>query len=298
VSTQQRPLVAGEWPSSSHLADARDRTYWRRFAIAFAVAIGLHELFAGLFPRGTSDHPEEQSKAQVLTILLQTPTPKPSPPPTPRVTPEPIVTFAATASRARAAARAAAPIRRHLGGKAAPRAVHVKPPHTVHATPAAIALATAPAVGVQNGGSGNGAGPGENGNGGLAGSGSGLGGTGNGSGAGVKPCGEVWLDPIGGTLVINHDGGRTMRIRIQVTLSDGSTIDDVLGWRFSYHREVDDPFSKAGQRIGTPALLQLPPPGYDLTGKQNAATVFAVKHTDSQGFTDLEDCPAPYIPAQ
>jgi|GEM_PF-6892593 len=104
--------------------------------------------------------------------------------------------------------------------------------------------------------------------------------------------------PPGGTLVINHDGGRTMRIRIQVTLSDGSTIDDVLGWRFSYHREVDDPFSKVGQRIGTPALLQLPPPGYDLTGKQNAATVFAVKHTDSQGFTDLEDCPAPYIPAQ
>jgi len=44
--------------------------------------------------------------------------------------------------------------------------------------------------------------------------------------------------------------------------------------------------------------LQLPPPGYDLAGKQNAATAFAVKHTDPQGFTDLQDCPAPYIPPQ
>src|SRR6202166_4949197 len=288
MSTQQRPLVAGEWSSLSHLDDASDHMYWRRFAIAFAVAIGLHELFAGLVPRGTAEQPEGQSKEQVLTVLLQTPTPKPSPPPTPRATPAPIVTFAAIASHAQAAPKAAAPIRRHLGGKAAPRAVHVKPPHTVHATPAAIALATAPAVGVQNGGSGIGAGPGENGNGGLAGSGSGLGGTGNGSGAGVKPCGEVYMIPL--DLRLNKDGSRTVAIKLVVDLSDGSSVEDMLGWRFYYRREVDDPFSKVGDRAATPAVLQLPPAGYDLAARQKPATIFAVQHTDGQGFTDLQDC--------
>jgi len=292
VSSQQRPLVAREWPSLSVLADGRDRTYWRRLAIAFAVAVALHELFAGLLPRGGSEQPEAASKAQVLTILLQTPTPKP--PPTPRVTPAPVVTFAAVASRAQAAAKAAAPVTRHLGGRAAKRVVHVKPPHTVRATPGPIALATAAGVGVQNGGSGSGAGPGPNGEGGLAGSGSGLGGTGNGSGAGVKPCGEVYMDPF--ALRLNRDGSRSVAIKLVVDLSDGSSVEDVLGWRFSYRREVDDPFSPVGDRAGAIPRLQLPPPGYDLVGRQKPATVFAVKHTGSDGLTDLEDCPAPYIP--
>jgi hypothetical protein len=278
----------------SVLADARDRTYWRRLAIAFALAVGLHELFAGLVPRGTAEQPEGQSKAQILTVLLQTPTPKPTPPPTPRVTPAPVVTFAPKASLAEAAAKAAAPVRKRLGGKAAKRVVHVKPPHTIHATPAPVALATAEAAGVQNGGSGAGAGPGENGNGGLAGSGSGLGGTGNGSGAGVKPCGEVFMVPY--DLRLNRDGSRTVAIKLVVDLSNGTSVEDILGWRFYYRREVDDPFSKAGERAGTPALLQLPPPGYDLAGRQKPATVFAVQHTDKQGFTDLQDCPTPYIP--
>jgi len=294
VSSRQRPLAAGEWPSLSALADARDRTYWRRLAIAFAVAVGLHELFAGLVPRGTPDQPEGQAKAQILTVMLSTPTPKPTPLPTPRVTPAPVITFAPKASIAQAAAKAAAPVHRHVGGRAAARIVRVTPPHTVHATPQAIALATAQANGVQNGGSGSGAGPGENGNGGLAGSGSGLGGTGNGSGAGVKPCGEVYMLPL--DLRLNRDGSRTVAIKLVVDLSNGSSVEDMLGWRFYYRREVDDPFSKTGERAGVPATLQLPPPGYDLAGRQKPATIFAVQHTDAQGFTDLQDCPQPYIP--
>jgi len=294
VSSQQRPLVPGEWPSLSALADGSDRTYWRRLAIAFAVAVALHELFAGLIPRGGPESPEAASKAQVLTILLQTPTPRPSPPPTPPMTPAPIVTFAAVASRADAAAKAAAPVTRHLGGLAAKRKVRIKPPHTVHATPGPIALATAAGVGVQNGGSGSGAGTGVNGDGGLGGTGSGLGGTGNGSGAGVKPCGEVFMDPF--DLRLNRDGSRSMAIKLVVDLSDGSSVEDVLGWRFTYRREADDPFSPAGDRAGAIPRLQLPPPGYDLAGRQKPATVFAVKHTGSDGLTDLEDCPAAYIP--
>jgi hypothetical protein len=111
------------------------------------------------------------------------------------------------------------------------------------------------------------------------------------AGPAAKPCGVVWLVPIGGTLQLNRDGSRTLGIRLEVTLSDGQTVSDVLGWKFNYQREVDDPFSKRGMDAKTPPTLQLPPPGYDLEGRQKPATVFAVKHTDAQGYTDLVDCP-------
>lgn len=142
---------------------------------------------------------------------------------------------------------------------------------------------------MQNGGTGSGAGAGTNGEGGANGSGSGSGGEVTGTGAGVQPCGSVVLDPVPGSLVLNKDGSRTMRIRIEVTLSDGSTVGDTLGWRFKYRREKDDPFSPRSGMVTAP--LQLPPPGYDLEGQQTAATVFAVKHTGADGYTDLEDCP-------
>lgn len=278
----------------STLADGRDRFFARRLAIAFAVAVALHEIAAGFFHARAPEAADEPAQLQIITIAIRTPAPTPIP--TIRPTPAPIVTFDARASLAQAAPAAALPVRKHRGGRAASRVVHVTPPHTIHATPQALALASAPAEGVANGGSGSGAGPGTSGDSGLGGAAGGVSGNGTGNGAGVKPCGEVWLDPIPGTLVLNRDGSRTVRIHIEVTLSDGSTAGDDLGWRFVYRREADDPFSKVGERAGTPALLQLPPRGYDLAGRQNPATVFAVQHTDAQGFTDLEDCPLPNIP--
>jgi len=262
-------------------------------AIAFALALALHEIIAGFIPRRPADKPEEQVRSQTIAIVLRTPAPTPEPtaPPTARPTPQPVVTFSTVATRAQAAPRAAAPVEKNLGGRAAQHSVLVVPPHSIHATPQAVALATANAAGLQNGGSGTGAGPGVNGNGGLNGSAGGLGGTGNGNGGGVKPCGVVMLVPINGMIVFNRDGSRTVGIQLEVTLSDGQTVSDVLGWKFYYRREVDDPFSKRGQDANTPPTLQLPPLGYDLEGRQKPATVFAVKHTNAQGFTDLEDCP-------
>ena len=175
--------------------------------------------------------------------------------------------------------------------------VHVTPPPSLLATPApaVVSLATGDAAGVQNGGSGAGAGAGINGEGGANGTGSGSGGEGNGNGA-PAPCGVVWLDPI--SLSQNHDGSRTVGIRLEVTMTDGSTVSDVLGWRFHYRREADDPFSAIGRRADLPPLLQLPPAGYDLEARQKAATVYAVQHTNAQGFTDLEDCPQKFVPQQ
>jgi hypothetical protein len=287
------PSAERGWPSLSVLADGRDRRFWQRMGIAFAIALALHEVIAGLVPRRAPDKKEEPVVSQIVTLITRTPapTPTPVPPPTARPSVEPVVTFAPVATRAQAAPRAVAPVRKTLGGLAAKRHVTVVPPHSIHATPRAVAFATAAGSGVQNGGSGSGAGPGVNGNGGLAGTGSGLGGTGNGSGGGVRPCGVVMLVPIGNMLQQYRDGSRTVGIQLEVTLSDGQTVTDVLGWKFYYRREVDDPFSKRGQDANTPPTLQLPPPGYDLEGRQKPATVFAVRHTNAKGFTDLEDCP-------
>lgn len=260
----------------------------RRLAIAFAVAVALHEIAAGFIHGRAPEEREHSARAEPISVTLHTPAPT--------APPAPIVTFSRHASLAQAAPRAAARVRRHLGGRAAARSIFVTPPPSLHATPAAIALATADASGVQNGGTGAGAGSGTSGESGANGTGSGSGAEGNGSGAGVQPCGEVWLDPVPGSLALNKDGSRTMRIHIEVTLSDGSTVGDLLGWRFTYRREKDDPFSQAGLRAETPALVQLPPPGYDLEARQNPATVFAVKHTGADGYTDLEDCPQPKIP--
>jgi hypothetical protein len=254
----------------------------------------LHEIAAGFIHGGAPQASDQSVHAEPIVVTIHTPVP--TAPPTPRPSPEPIVTFSAHASVARAAPRAAAHVRNNLGGRAAPLAIMFTPPPSMHATPAAIALATADAAGVANGGTGIGAGAGTNGEGGANGSGSGSGGEGNGIGAGVQPCGEVSLDPVPGSLVLNKDGSRTVRIRIEVTMSDGSTVSDMLGWRFIYRREKDDPFSKAGMRPDFTAPLQLPPLDYDLEGRQKPATVFAVKHTGPDGYTDLEDCPKPQSP--
>jgi len=89
----------------------------------------------------------------------------------------------------------------------------------------------------------------------------------------------------------NGDGSHSATVRLDVTLSDGTSVSDDLGWPFLYRHDVDDPFTDEGLTAGTPVLLQLPPPGYDLAGRQKPATIFAVKHTDRRGFTDLKDCP-------
>jgi hypothetical protein len=261
-------------------------------AVAFAIALALHEVIAGFVPRRAADKNEQTVRSQLITILLRTPAPTPRPTATPVVqpTPQPVVTFSKLATRAQAAPRAAAPVHKNMGGRAAPRSIAVVPPHAVNATPQAFALATGSAAGVQNGGTGTGAGPGVNGDGGLNGNASALGGTG--SGGGVKPCGVVMLSLVNGTFVQNRDGSRTFAIQLEITLSDGQTVSDVLGWKFYYKREIDDPFSKRGQDALGFTPLQLPPSGYDLEGRQKPATVFAVKHTNSQGLTDLDECPA------
>ncbi len=274
-----------------------DPRYWRRFTLALAVAIALHQISAGLFHVRPPETPEQTERVQAIAISVRTPAPTPSP--TPRPTPTAVVTFAPHASHAQAAPSAAAPIRRKTGGHAAPRKIAVTPPAAINAPPEAIALGSAnTGTGSQNGGSGSGAGAGEKGSGGLGGVASGIGGeVGNGNGAGVKPCGAVYLEPIPGTLIFNRDGSLSMRVRIEVTLSDGQTVEDVLGWRFSYRRAADDPFSNVSVKAGRPALLQLPPSGFDLEAQQKPATVFAVKHTNTYGFTDLEDCPRSQNPA-
>ena len=111
---------------------------------------------------------------------------------------------------------------------------------------------------------------------------------------GGQPCGLVLLIGLAASNWIN--GAHLRKIRLSVHLSDGSVVDDDLKWPFRYASEEADPFTAVHRHDDFPTLLQTPPPGFDLTGEQKPATVFAVAHTSADGYTNLEPCPGAPAP--
>jgi hypothetical protein len=286
------PSAERGWLSSS-VIQFKDRDYPRRLTIAFAAAIALHEIAAGLVPRRAQSPPPERIIAQVVTVQKRPPTPKPTPRPTPRPpTPAPRYTRAPHPVLPVPAALAAATPRPRLGGAAAHRRI-VHPVHHPTASPAPPrSLANASHAGTQNGGAGSGAGPGT-GEGGQNGTGSGSGtaGNGNGADAATAPCGFVTfygkLDHVG------PDGEQYVHVRLVVTLRDGATLSDELHWLFVYKDEASNPFTPA--HPDAEVLMQFPPPGTDPSA-QSSATLFALQHTDPAGYTNLPECPATSAP--
>jgi hypothetical protein len=89
-----------------------------------------------------------------------------------------------------------------------------------------------------------------------------------------------------------NDGAHYRHIRLSVHLSNGEIVTDDLHWAFFYPSEAADPFSKVHVNDSDfPTLLQRPPEGFNLESEQNPATVFAVQHTNANGYTDLHLCP-------
>jgi hypothetical protein len=246
-------------------------------ALAFVAAAGLHALALGFIPRA-SQRPEATAGGEIVTVAFR---PKPPPTPTPTATPAPRPTPKQTL---RTAALARPPtIRRSIGAVAAAPAPH---------RPLAAARSVVPIHAAQPGAAKSAAAEGSGGSAaeGSAGDGS-ASGAASASAAGTAapaPCGVVIVTEL--ATRYRPDGSHTATIRLEVTLSDGSVVADDLGWPFVYAHDSDDPFTPAGKADQTPILLQPPPPGYDLAAQQ-PATVFAVRHTDAQGYTDLTDCP-------
>lgn len=265
----------------------------RRFWVALAIAIGVHCLALGFAPRREPQpEPEAIASQQIALVVRATPTPTPIPA---RVTPRPRASIAPKVSVRAPAPRAAAPRKTTHGGSAAHRVIHATPPP--HAPPAPKpASARGGGTAVAAGGSGSGAGAG-NGSGGDAGTASGTGGEGNGNGGetDTTPCGYVELT---GRHTYGWNNGHHLRdVTIVIHLRNGETVDDSLHWPFSYANDDEDPWStKNASKQDLTALLQLPPPGYDLEGKQKPATVFAVQQTGPDGRTRLRECPEPKLP--
>lgn len=191
----------------------------------------------------------------------------------------------------RAAPKLAGRIARRRGGKAAPH--HPIPAHIVPRVRTTVpprSLANGPARGVRNGGAGTGAGAGV-GVGGNGGSGAidGTGGIGNGDADG-SPCGEVTFTKLRERH--DRDGRVIIDVAISVSVRGGVPSVDQLGWPFVYPSEAAVPFTHPD----LPMLLQFPPPGYDLVGRQKPATATAVTETAPNGLTKLHDCPDPATP--
>ncbi len=261
-------------------------------------ALALHALAGLLVPRHAGPTDDRQVVAEHITISRRpppTPRPTPRPTPTPKPFPKTQRKVHKIAPRHRAAPHGRAAPRRKVVTR--PRVRHTPPPRTIAKrakhpiVPPALAT-TGPAgnpkspasvTGVGAGATGFGAGAAGHGNG------TGGGGTGDGSGGGGTPCGFVELT---GLRAYGWSGGAHYRmIRITVHLSDGEAVAEELHWPFYYPNEAADPFSEIHRNDDFPALLQLPPKGFDLAGMQQSATVFAVEHTGPDGYTDLKPCP-------
>ncbi|MBV8374536.1 MAG: hypothetical protein JO302_03420, partial [Candidatus Eremiobacteraeota bacterium] len=162
----------------------------RRMLVAFAVAIALHEIVAGLIPATGPRAPaarEIVSRVTVAQIVVR-PAPTPAPP-----TPPPIMAHTrhiAALEVVAVAARSGAAAHKevlHRTGAARPR-----PPHAQHAKP----IWDIP-TGAQGAGAGKASGAGSLGNG-VNGTGTGTSGNGSGGTAGTQPCGFVtFMDPHG-----------------------------------------------------------------------------------------------------
>jgi len=272
-----------------------DRGYGRRLAVAFALAVAVHEILAAFVPRRAAPPPEERVVAQGVTIVRRSkPTPKPTPPPTPQptllVTPAPHYTLAPAIVVRAPAPRAAAIPRRTVGGAAARRRI-------LHRTVVARAappqsLVEGSNAGVQNGGAGTGAGPGR-GTGGLGGSGTGIAGSGNGNGGDTNsaPCGVVYLVPE--AVTSGPDGSVMQQVQAKIILRDGTVEWGDFPYPFVYATERLNPFTHADVLPPDKRMpVQLPPPGVDVSGAPAAVQV-VLKYTDpATGTTTLKDCPS------
>jgi hypothetical protein len=266
----------------------------RRFLFALALAVAVHLIAAGFIPR---KHPRlaepEAVISQQITIVAK-PSPTPKPAPTAHATPRPHASLAPKVQVRAPAPKAAAKHAATHGGLAARRVIHATPRPAPPAVKAAVERGAG--AGVANGGAGTGAGAGS-GTGGDAGTASGSGGqgTGNGGESDTTPCGYVEL--IGRHTYGWKNTAHFRDVSIVIHLRNGETVDDDLHWPFAFANDDEDPWSTRNmKRSDLTALLQLPPPGYDLEGRQKPATVFAVQQTTPDGRTRLQECPEPKLP--
>lgn len=251
-------------------------------AVAFAIAVAIHEIVAGLIPRASSPPPERESVARAAIVhvtVRSIPTPTPPPPHPPRVISH---------------ARVIAPVEPHLvarttSGVSARReivhragAARPKPPKFSNTKP----IWDVVPVGAQGAGAGKASGAGSIGTGGN-GTGAGNAGSGNGAAAGTEPCGFVtFMDPHGAKYD-SQTRGFWVDVQMSVHFPDGHAETVLLDYPWYYENAAQNPFANQN----APMLFQWPPA--DKRDAEPALVQYVMQHSAQPGITLLKDCPQP-----
>ena len=259
----------------------------RRLIFAFAVAIALHEIAAGVVPWHTQTL--QTSPVETLTIakitriehrVRPTPTPRPAP------TPKPIVhtkVIAPTHVKPRIISPAKPSEHQHVKRVASARPI-IRTRY--HSKPARIHVPTG----------GRGAGASKTAKaltGGVGPGGTGTGESGNGTGTGGaplahEPCGFVEFAPNEAQARVDQATGRVWEyVSIMVHFPDGTEMSLPLDYPFYYPTQDQDPFLPGHQDI--PATFQFPPA--DKRADEPSLVQYVMQHTTAAGFTTLHDCP-------
>ncbi len=244
----------------------------RRLIVAFAIAIGIHEVIAGLVPAGLFPKApvhEVVANARIVQIAVHLRA-RPTPPPH-RIaahlvpTPRPL----RTAERPHAA-----------GGHRAARPANRS---------ARIAFArTEPAAALQNAANGpstdDAQGAGTNDGGGAA--------QGSDNGGGDEPCGFVTFSDPHGSQFDPRTHGFWVDIRMSVHFSGGASQSMILDYPWYYPNEAANPWSD--QNLRDPNFLPRfqPPPPQKRDGEP-ALVRYVLAHSTADGLTLLQDCPSP-----
>jgi hypothetical protein len=249
--------------------------------VAFAIAVAVHEIIAGLIPATGSQAPagrEIVTRATVARIVVR-PTPTPTAaPPTP--SPPPVIVHThhiAAVQIVAVVAQSGVSAHKELvvhAGAARPR-----PPRVQHAKP----IWDIP-TGAQGAGAGKLAGAGSLGNGGT-GTGAGDSGNGNGGGAGTQPCGFVtFMDPHGARYD-PQTRGFWVDVEMSVHFPDGHDASLMLDYPWYYPNASSNPF----QNENVPMLFQWPPG--DRAAGEPSLVQYVMQHSAQPGITLLKDCP-------
>lgn len=244
----------------------------RRLVIAFAAALAVHEILAGLVPWRTTTIPPE--RAEIITIaklmrIEHKPTPKPIVrahviAPT-NVQPKIVSPGKPSENQHIRRVASARPLVRTRYHKAPARHVPVGGQGAGSSKSAKAATG-----GVGTGGTGTGE--------------SGLGTGTGGAPAATEPCGYVDFVPYD-VPTLDAAGHRWEHISLVVHFPDRSTQSIDLDYPFYYASSTIDPFVPTNKRL--PALFQFPPSGKSVP----QLVQYVMAHTTADGYTKLKNCP-------
>jgi hypothetical protein len=253
----------------------------RRFVLAFAAALAIHEVFAALVPWNTqslSPAPAEKITIAKLVRIEHRATPAPSPVPTPTPfvqthTPAPthvrprIVNPGKPAEKQR--------VKRIASAHPLVRTRHHSKP-SVHVPVGGHGAGTSKKAVALTGSLGPG------------GTGTGTSGNANGAGGapeGIEPCGYVEFYETADPTIDPSTGQVWEHLMISVHFPGGAQQTQPLDYPFYYASRDQDPFMQ-NTRVAT---FQFPPPAQ--RADEPALVQYVMQHTTPDGLTKLKDCP-------